>query len=96
MIVLVWGVATLLGLLVAATTRIGPILVTVARTHGVHLGDAVAFLVCYLAAAALTLRIVRSTRFPRAGTARGESAAAHYSSGRHAQPRLPGRQRLDG
>ena len=65
MIALVWGVATLLGLLVAATTRIGPILVVVVRNHGLHLGDAVTFLVCYLIAAAITLWIVRSARFPR-------------------------------
>ena len=46
-------------LVVARTTKVGPVLVTIAPGHGVHLGDAVSFLTCYLAASVATLRTVR-------------------------------------
>ena len=45
-----WVVATVLGLVAAATTRIGPVLFTVSGSHGVHLGDVIAFAVAYGAA----------------------------------------------
>jgi hypothetical protein len=61
-LVLVWVAATLLGLAVAATTRIGPVLLTVTARHGVHVGDVVAFVVAYTAALVITLRLLRSRR----------------------------------
>jgi hypothetical protein len=56
-LVAVWGVATLLGLGVAATTWIGPVVLVLTRNHGVHLGDLVAFGVAYAAALVITLRL---------------------------------------
>jgi hypothetical protein len=44
---LAWTLATLVGLLVAAETKIGPVLLTLSPTHGVHLGDVLAFAGCY-------------------------------------------------
>jgi hypothetical protein len=51
----VWGIATVLGLGIAATAKIGPILLTVSARHGVHLGDLLAFGVFYAAALVITL-----------------------------------------
>jgi hypothetical protein len=64
-VVLVWGAATLFGLAVAATTRIGPVLFSVSGSHGVHLGDVVAFAVAYGAAIVLTCHLTRSPAAPR-------------------------------
>ncbi|MHA6627493.1 hypothetical protein ACU61A_18800 [Pseudonocardia sichuanensis] len=55
-LVAVWVTATLLGLAVAATTRIGPVLLALTRNHGVHLGDLVAFAAIYGGALVVTLR----------------------------------------
>jgi hypothetical protein len=44
------AVATMFGLLIAVTTKIGPILVIFAPERGVHLGDVAGFAVSYLAA----------------------------------------------
>ena len=69
-VVAVWCVATVLVLVVAAETRIGPVLVTLTRRHGVHLGDAVALVVGYTAAALATWWILRVGRgSPDASTA---------------------------
>jgi hypothetical protein len=57
--VLTWIAATLLGLAVAATTRVGPILLVISANHGVHLGDLVAFAVVYAAALVITLGLLR-------------------------------------
>jgi hypothetical protein len=54
LLIAVWGVATLLGLGVAATTFIGPVVLVLTSRHGVHLGDLVAFGVAYLAAAVIS------------------------------------------
>lgn len=51
----VWVGATLFGLLVAATTTIGPTVLRLSYNHGVHLGDLVAFAGAYLVAAAVTV-----------------------------------------
>jgi hypothetical protein len=58
-VVLVWVAATLFGLGVAATTKIGPIVLTVSARHGVHLGDLLAFAVSYSAALMITVRMLR-------------------------------------
>jgi hypothetical protein len=44
------AVATMFGLLIAVTTKIGPILVIFTPKHGVHFGDVAGFAVSYLAA----------------------------------------------
>jgi hypothetical protein len=59
-VVLVWAAATLLGVVVAMTTTIGPIVLSVSARHGVHLGDLVTFAAGYAAAALITLRILAS------------------------------------
>jgi hypothetical protein len=40
---------------VAATTRIGPIVLDLSERHGVHLGDVVTALVCFTAAWTVTV-----------------------------------------
>lgn len=50
----IWVGATLFGLAVAATTTIGPILLSLSYNHGVHLGDLVAFAGAYAVAAVIT------------------------------------------
>jgi hypothetical protein len=59
-VVLAWAAATLLGLVVAVTTRIGPVVLTVSARHGVHLGDLLAFAAAYAAAVVITLRMLAS------------------------------------
>ncbi len=71
----VWVTATLLGLAVAATTRIGPILLSVSSTHGVHLGDVLAFAAAYGAAILITRRLARTLVRPR--TRRNPPSAAN-------------------
>ena len=53
--VTIWAVATLVGLLVARVTRLGPILLVITPGHGIHVGDVVTFAVAYGVAAAATL-----------------------------------------
>ena len=55
-LVVVWGLATAVGLLVAVTTKIGPILLQVTPSHGVHLGDVAAFVLSYVVALIVTWR----------------------------------------
>jgi hypothetical protein len=64
-LITIWSAATLLGLAVAATTRIGPVLFSVSGSHGVHLGDVVAFAMAYGAAIVVTPRLTRSPVPPR-------------------------------
>jgi nitrate/nitrite transporter NarK len=59
LILVVWGAATAFGLAFAAWTAVGPVLLTLTHRHGVHVGDLVAFVAAYSAAAALTRRFVR-------------------------------------
>lgn len=46
-LILAWTLATVVGVLVAGETKIGPVLLTLSRNHGVHLGDVLAFAGCY-------------------------------------------------
>jgi hypothetical protein len=57
-VVIAWIAATLLGLTVSATTRMGPIVFTVSAHHGVHFGDLLAFAVAYAAALVITLGLL--------------------------------------
>jgi hypothetical protein len=54
-VVVAWVAATLLGLAVAATTRMGPILFAISANHGVHLGDLLTFAAAYAVALVITL-----------------------------------------
>ncbi|GAA0907462.1 hypothetical protein [Pseudonocardia zijingensis] len=61
-LVWLWGAATLLGLAVAAMTRIGPVLLTVSGSHGVHVGDLIGFTVAYGGALVGTRRVLARAR----------------------------------
>ena len=78
-VALLWGAATVLGTGVAATTRIGPVLFTVSGSHGVHLGDVVAFAVAYAAALVFTRRVLARRSPPDTSVAERTSP---HSSGR--------------
>ncbi len=57
-IAVVWVGATLFGLAVAATTRIGPVVLKVSTNHGIHFGDIAAFVGSYIAALFVTLVVL--------------------------------------
>ena len=50
-----WAIATIVGLWIAAETKVGPVLVKVTGKHGLHLGDLAGFLVCWQWAAVVTV-----------------------------------------
>ncbi|MFV0461293.1 MAG: hypothetical protein ACK5MT_21270 [Actinomycetales bacterium] len=52
--VAIWTAAVLVTVLVAAQTRIGPVVLRLSGTHGLHLGDLVVAFGCALGAATLT------------------------------------------
>ncbi|WP_214371330.1 hypothetical protein [Pseudonocardia sp. H11422] len=56
-----WVGATGVALLVAAETKLGPIVLDLTKRHGVHLGDLVAVAVCFITALLITSRIVHPT-----------------------------------
>ena len=58
LVVLAWVGATLFGLAVAAETRIGPTVLDLSGTHGIHLGDLLAFGGAYAVAALITASAV--------------------------------------
>jgi len=60
-ILVVWGAATVFGLAFAELTRVGPVLLTLSRGHGIHLGDLVAFAAVYSAAVFLTRYLLRGS-----------------------------------
>jgi hypothetical protein len=53
-ILAIWGAATAFGLAFAVGTAVGPVLLTLSRRHGVHVGDLVALVAAYTVAAVLT------------------------------------------
>lgn len=59
LIVLVWSGAVLVTLFVASDTKIGPVLVKFSRGHGIHLGDALVFVLVVAAASSMTWLLVR-------------------------------------
>ena len=58
-LVAIWGMATVAGLIVARTTKLGPVLAILAPGHGLHLGDVAGFAVCYLTASVATFGLAR-------------------------------------
>jgi hypothetical protein len=58
----VWGLTVAITLLFAHVTAIGPTLLTLSRTHGVHLGDVVFMLAAFGIAVLITLRLARHRR----------------------------------
>ena len=55
--VLTWGGAAAFVLMVAADTRLGPVVFRFTNTHGVHLGDIYATLGCVVVASLITVWI---------------------------------------
>ena len=62
LLIALWGAATLFGLAFAELTRVGPVILTISRGHGVHIGDLVALAAAYTPAALLSRRILRRPR----------------------------------
>jgi hypothetical protein len=54
-----WVAATVFALAIARWTAVGPIVLTLSRGHGVHVGDLVALAAAYAEAALLTRRLRR-------------------------------------
>ena len=59
LIVLIWSAAALAALVFASDTKIGPVLIKFSRGHGVHLGDALMFVLAIAAAGSMTWLLVR-------------------------------------
>jgi hypothetical protein len=59
LVVLIWSAAALAALVFVSDTKIGPVLIKFSRGHGVHLGDALMFLLVMAAAGAMTWLLVR-------------------------------------
>ena len=55
----VWGLTAAIALLFAHVTAIGPILLRLSRTHGVHLGDVVFAVLAAVLAALVTRQLLR-------------------------------------
>jgi hypothetical protein len=59
LVVLVWSVAASFALFFASVTKIGPVLIKFSRGHGIHLGDALVFVLVIAAASSITWALVR-------------------------------------
>jgi hypothetical protein len=84
--VLTWGAAMAFVLMVAADTRLGPVVFRFTATHGVHLGDIYATLACVVVAMLITVWIAvdhmgRKRRWANAQrrAEREQEAAARYA-----------------
>jgi hypothetical protein len=64
LILVLWGAATAFGLAFAEATRVGPVLMTITRGHGIHVGDLIAFAAAYSVAAVLTRYLLRGSGVP--------------------------------
>jgi hypothetical protein len=58
LILVLWGAATAFGLAFAALTAVGPVVLTLSRGHGVHVGDVLVFAAAYTVSAVLTRRLL--------------------------------------
>lgn len=52
-----WGLAAVVTMAVASESKIGPVVLTLTRTHGLHAGDVAAFLVMSLFATIVTVAV---------------------------------------
>jgi hypothetical protein len=59
LVVLIWSAAALAALVFASDTKIGPVLIKFSRGHGVHLGDALMFVLAIATAGSMTWLLVR-------------------------------------
>jgi hypothetical protein len=55
-----WIAATAICVVFSVATKMGPVVISVTRRHGIHLGDLIAFGLCYAVAIFVTYTIVRS------------------------------------
>jgi len=69
-----WGVAAVVTMAVAGETKIGPVVFTLTRNHGLHAGDVVAALVMSLFALAVTIAVI--AHYWRAGRRARRSSGA--------------------
>jgi ABC-type sulfate transport system permease subunit len=53
-----WGVAAVVTLAIAGETKIGPVVVTLTRNHGLHAGDVAAAAIMSLVALAVTVAVI--------------------------------------
>ncbi len=60
-----WPGAVILTLAVARWTSYGPVVMKLSHSHGVHAGDAVAGLICFVVAATITVALLRWARRAR-------------------------------
>jgi hypothetical protein len=58
-IFVVWGAATAFAAAIAVETAVGPVVLTLTRRHGVHVGDLVALVAAYTVAAVLTRHLLQ-------------------------------------
>lgn len=68
-----WGVAALVTMAVSAETKIGPVVFTLTRNHGLHAGDVAAFLIMSFFATVVTVAV----------------AAKYWAATRRARRRYP-------
>ncbi len=59
LVVALWATATAFGLAIGALTKVGPVVLTLSRSHGVHVGDLIALTAAYAEASVLTRRVLR-------------------------------------
>jgi hypothetical protein len=88
-----WGVAALVTLAVAGETKIGPVVLTLTRTHGLHAGDVAAAVVMSLFALAVTIIVlahyVSAGRRARRGNGAPGGRAVQYDYGATVPVRRP-------
>ncbi len=65
LVVGIWAFAVLATVAIAALTAVGPVLVVLGPSQGVHAGDVGAGGLCALAALAATIEVLRHRRSPR-------------------------------
>jgi hypothetical protein len=82
-----WGVAAVVTMAIAGETKIGPVVFTLTRNHGLHAGDIVAAVVMSLFAIAVTAAVI--AHYWAAGRRARRSSQAAYQYGPTAPVRRP-------
>jgi hypothetical protein len=59
LVIVLWTGATAFGLAFADFTKVGPVVLTLGRGHGVHVGDLLALCAVYAPTALMSRRILR-------------------------------------
>ena len=75
-----WGVAAVVTLAIAGETKIGPVVLTLTRNHGLHAGDVAAAVIMSLFALAVTIAVIG--HYVAAGRRARRSEQARYARGR--------------